>query len=357
MRRLLAAALAAWLLAAPCFAEGEGAQLKDALPEDASRLLEPVEPGDVDVKAGFSALWEGAKSGFRQSLKSSVKSAFLMAAVCLLLSLLHSFAKSAGVLLPARVPELAGTTAVLLLAFQQSGTLIGHCRRVIGELDTFTKLLTGVFAAASAAAGRPASAVATAGAALLFSDVVLSLSLHLFLPAVTLYLLLTYGGIVGENNALLQAAGVGKWAVTAFFKVFLTAYFAYLSFTGLVTGSADAAAVKTAQSLSSAVPLVGSVIAGASETILSGAALLRAGVGLFGFLGAAAICLAPFLQGVCHLLVFRVLSVFAASFAEGGVKAMLDGLANAYAMLVGILTACCAVQFITIVVSMTVTGT
>ena len=42
MRRLLAAALAAWLLAAPCFAEGEGARLKDALPEDASRMLEPV---------------------------------------------------------------------------------------------------------------------------------------------------------------------------------------------------------------------------------------------------------------------------------------------------------------------------
>ena len=36
---------------------------------------------------------------------------------------------------------------------------------------------------------------------------------------------------------------------------------------------------------------------------------------------------------------------------------MMNGLADTYSMLMGILTACCAVQFITIVVSMLVTGT
>lgn len=355
MRGLLILVLAA-LLSMPSLA-ADPSQLKYALPEEAADILREVDAGSVDVKGGFAALWNGAKTGLRQGLKNSVKSAFLMTAVCLLLSLLQSFAKSAGVQLPAKAPELAGATAVLSLALQQNGALLEHCRTAIGHLDTFTKLLCSVFAAASAAAGRPASAVATAGAAMLFSDVLLNLALKLFLPGITLYLLLIYGGIISENGALRQAAAVGKWAVTTFFKVFLTAYFAYLSFTGLVTGTADAAAVKTAQSLSSTVPLVGSVIAGASETLLSGASLLRAGVGLLGFLGAAAICLTPFLQGVCHLLVFRVLSVFASSFAEGGSKAMLDALSGAYSMLIGILTACCAVQFITIVVSMTVTGT
>ena len=342
-----------WL---PCHAQG-GEDLKKALPEDAYEILEKVDPGALDVKQGVSALWESARTGLRKGMKSAVQSAFLMASVCLLLSLLQSFGKSAGISLPQKVPELTGATAILLLAMEQNGTLFALCQRAIGNLDTFTKLLTSVFAVASAAAGRPASAVATAGAAMLFSDVMLMLSLKVFLPAITLYLLLVYSGVMAENGALRQAAAVGKWAVNTFFKVFLTAYFAYLTFTGLVSGSADAAAVKTAQSLSSAVPLVGSVIAGASETILSGAALLRAGIGFFGFLGAAAICITPFLQGLCHLLVFRVLSVFAASFAEGGIKAMLEGLANAYGMLVGILSACCAVQFITIVVSMTVTGT
>lgn len=357
MRRIVLMLLLAAVISVPCCAQGAEQELKNALPQETYEILKDIEPNAAEVKNGAAVLWENAKAAFRRGLKTALQSAFLMTAVCLLLSLLQSFAKSAGIQLPGKAPELTGTTIILLLAMEQNGTLLSLCRSAIGHLDTFTKVLTSVFAIASAAAGKPASAVAAAGAAMLFSDILLTLSLKVFLPAVTLYLMLLYCGIVAESGTLKQAALVGKWAVTTFFKLFLTAYFAYLTFTGLVVGSADAAAVKTAQSISSTVPLVGSVIAGASETILSGAALLRAGIGFFGFLGAAMICLGPFMQGLCHLLVFRVLSIFAASFSEGGVKTMLDGLANAYSMLVGILTACCAIQFITIVVSMTVTGT
>lgn len=356
MRRAWVLLLLLWCLSVPCAGVSGAEELKQALPEETYDILSQVEAGGTDVKSGVSALWQGAVSRLRTSLKSAMESAFLMAAVCLLLSLLQSFAGSAGLRLPGRTAELAGTTAILLIALGDSGTLVGLCRQTLERLETFTELLIGVFAAASAVAGHPASAVATAGAAMLFSQLVLTLSRKVFLPAVTMILLLSYGGILTENGALRQAAAVGKWAVTTFFRVFLAAYFGYLTFTGLVSGSADAAAVRTAQGFTSAVPLVGTIIAGASETLLSGASVLRAGVGLLGALGAAAICLTPFLQGVCHLLVFRVLSVFAASFAEGGVKALLDALSGVYGMLVGILTACCAVQFLTIVVSMAVTS-
>ena len=355
MRRLLVLALAL-AMALPCRA-ADGEALQYALPEDAAQLLQGVDLTDADPQKGFSALLSGAAERLRQGLKASVRSAFLMTAVCLLVALLQGFAKSGGISVSARACDLAGATAILSLALQQNGALLEQCREAVSNLDKFTKVLCGVFAAATAAAGRPASAVATAGASMLFSDLLFQLCLKVFLPGVTLYLLLIYGGAVSDNGALRQAAGVEKWAVTAFFKVFLTLYFAYLSFTGLVTGSADAAAVKTAQSLSSSVPLVGSIMAGASETILAGAGLLRGTVGLVGFLGAAAICLTPFLRGVCHMVVFRVLSVIMSSFAEGGCKTMLEGLSGAYSMLVGMLTACCAVQFITIVVSILVAGT
>lgn len=342
-----------FFISLPCYALSTET-LQYALPQEARDILGSADP--ADVQSGFFRLFCKAKEMLRNGMRESVKSAFLMAAACMLLSMLQGYAKSAGAVLPARIGDLTGATVILSLALQQNGALLEHCRTAVANLDHFTKLLTGVFAAASAAAGRPVSAAATAGAALLFSDVIFRLSLKLFIPAITWYLLLNYGGILTENGALRQAASVGKWLVTTFFKVFLTSYFAYLSFTGLVTGAADAAAVKTAKSLSSTVPLVGSVIAGASESILAGASMLRAGVGLTGFLGAVAICLTPFLQGVCHLLVFRILSVFAASFAEEGSKAMLDTLSGAYSILTGMLAACCAVQFITIVIGMTVTG-
>ena len=257
MRGLLALMLAL-CLCVPCRAVDAG-RLQQALPEEAADILQQVSPERLDVQGGFSALLQAAKTLLRQGLKNAMRSAFWMTAVCLLLSLLQQFAKSAGTALPAKASELAGATAIVALALQQNGALLEHCRTAIGHLDTFSKVLFGVFAAASAAAGRPASAVATAGAAMLFSQLIITLSRQVFLPAVTLYLLLIYGGILSENGALHQAAAMGKWGINTFFKVFLTAYFTYLSFTGLVTGTADAAAVRTAQSLSSTVPLVGSV--------------------------------------------------------------------------------------------------
>ncbi len=350
-------AICVWsIILVPCCAMDSADELKNALPQEAREILQTVDPGSMQTEKGVSALWEAAVSRMKIDLRQSMKSAFQMAGVCLLLSLVQSFAKSAGTPLPNQISELAGTTAVLLLAMGQSSSMLSLCRETVEKLECFTKVLITAFTVSSAAAGRPASAVAAAGAAMLSSDLILTLVKSVFLPGITWYLLLVYGGIIAENGALKQAAAVGKWAMTNFFKFFLTGYFAYLTFTGLVTGRADAAAVKTAQSLSGSVPLVGSVIAGASETILSGAALLRAGIGTFGALGAVAICLTPFVQGLCHLLVFRVLSVFSASFAEGGLRTMLDGISNVYSMLLGMLAACCAVQFITIVVSMTVTG-
>ena len=355
MRTVILTLLLLFVLSAPS-AAGELEALEQALPEDAAHILRKVEPGSVDVKTGFSALWDAFCSGLREHLQESVRSAFLIATLCLLLSMVQSFSKTAGIALPERIVELTGATGVLLLAVEDSGTLIRHCARTVDLLDRFTKTLTTVFAVASAAAGRPASAVASAGATMLFSDVLFSLTRSLFLPGVTWFLLLQYLGVISRNSAFRQAAATEKWGITCFFKLSLTAFFVYLSFTGLVTGSADAAAVKTAQGLSGAVPLVGSVISGASETILAGASLLRSGVGLFGFLGAVAICLTPLMIGICHFLVFKVLAIFSASFAEGGTKTMLEALSGAYSMLIGILTGCCAVQFLAIVVSMAVTA-
>ena len=81
------------------------------------------------------------------------------------------------------------------------------------------------------------------------------------------------------------------------------------------------------------------------------------GGGSLAILAALALCLTPFLQALCHLLVFRLLALLAGSYAEGGVKTMLEAVSGAYGMLLGILGACCALQFITIVVSLTVIRT
>ena len=141
MRGLLALVLAL-CLCIPCRAVDAGC-LQQALPEEAADILQQVSPERLDVQGGFSALLQAAKTLLRQGLKNAMQSAFLMTAVCLLLSLLQQFAKSAGTALPAKAPELAGATAIVALALQQNGALLEHCRTAIGHLDTFPRCCLG----------------------------------------------------------------------------------------------------------------------------------------------------------------------------------------------------------------------
>lgn len=350
--------LVCWLLlclSAPACA-GEKEELNAALSPEARELLGEWDPLSFDLRGGLGRLGERAAELARESLKEALRPAFLMAAVCMLFSMLRGSAQGMGIRLPMEAGKLAGATAVLLLALGEQNSLLRQCETAILGLDRFTKVLTGVFAAVSVMAGRPASAAATAGAAMLFSEGMFTLTLRLFLPMLRAYLLLTYGGVICGNGLFGQAARAGKWLTTHFFRLFLTLYFGYLTLTGLVSGTADAAAVRTAQTLSGAVPLVGSVLSGAAETVLAEASVLRAGVGAFGFLAATAFCITPLVRAVCHLLVFRLLWFFSSSFAEEGVKTVLEAISQVCGMATGILAACCAMEFLTVAVSLTVNG-
>ena len=193
----------AGLLLLPAQAAEEDARLRQALPQDAGEVLEEV-PLTGGAASGFRALKEAGERALRTALRDSMRSVFRILAVCLLLSLTESFAQGAGTPLPGRAGELAGSTAVLLLALGEHGTLLSQCRESITALRRFTRVFTGVFTAASAAAGRPASAVAAGSGAMVCCDALFGLCLSLALPAVTACLLVTYAGAVSGSGTLLS---------------------------------------------------------------------------------------------------------------------------------------------------------
>lgn len=352
MRCLIILLLLCWQMQTTCFAWDSQA-LRDALPDDADSLLQDMDPEQPDTKKGFSALWSAGVDQMRQSLRDAMKSAFVTAAVCLLLSLGEGFASATGAKPPGKWAELAGATVILRMTFSKTGSLLAMCSSTIRKLDRFTKVFTTAFAGAAVLIGKPGLAAAEAGASMLCSDLVFQLSEKVILPAVQCCLLLTYAGTISGNGLLRQFAKTLKKASVWFYRLFLTGYFAYFSLSGLIAGAADLGAVRTAQSLSSAVPLIGTVLSGAAETILSGAGILRAGIGFFGFAATLAICLSPLLEAICYDLVFQGLAGVAGSFAEGGIKTMLQAAADANGMMVGVMTGCCAVQFITVTVGLT----
>lgn len=326
--------------------------VEESLPGDARDMLGGLTPENADLKSGLHSLGGNALGAFRRHMRTASGMAFAMVAVSALVGLVTAFARSSGIDLPQQVSDLASVCALTALSFSSVGSLLETCRKAIEGLSIFSKELIPVFAAATAAAGKPVSAVSASAAAMLFCGILVELALRVFLPGVYLYIGVTAAGLIARQEMLTRTADFLKRACVSFYKIFLMIFMGYITLSGVVSGGADAAAVQTARvAISSTVPVLGSIVADASDAILTGAGMLRGAVGIYGFLGACALCLVPFAAALARYLVFKVLGVVSASLASGNTAKMIDGIAEGYGIALGLLGTCCAVQFIALIVS------
>ena len=117
-------------------------------------------------------------------------------------------------------------------------------------------------------------------------------------------------GLKGIAESFLKNETIGnlkqfaKWLITWILKITLYVFTAYMSITGVVSGSADATAIKaTKLTISGFVPVVGGIISDASEAILVSAGTVKNAIGIYGMLASAAIIVGPFFTiGIQYLL-------------------------------------------------------
>ena len=113
-----------------------------------------------------------------------------------------------------------------------------------------------------------------------------------------------------------------KWVMSWCLKTVLTVFTTYMGLTGVVSGTADAAAVKAAKTaISAAVPVVGGILSNATESVLVGAGLMKNVAGIYGIFAVLAIFLEPFLKIGIHYL---MLKLTAAACGVFGCKEMTD---------------------------------
>ena len=99
---------------------------------------------------------------------------------------------------------------------------------------------------------------------------------------------------MSESRLWTIAEGLKK-AITWILTSSLLLFTVYLSVVRVISGAVDGTTVKVAKTaISGVVPVVGGIIAEASETVLLGAGMLRNTIGIFGMLAILAACAYPF---------------------------------------------------------------
>ena len=293
MKKLLLTVMIIALLAVPV----QASQIEaPAVPEAGEEYM----PEDVDsFGEGLWYIIKKALSKLQPDLVAASGICVSLIAIVLFVSVLNGFSeKTKG------MAGLAGSIAVGVLLISPSNTFIQLGVENVTQLSDYGKLLLPVMTSAMAAQGSLTGSAALYTGTALFSSILTTLITKLVVPMLYIYLCLCIANSVITEDILKNMRDFVKWLMTWALKLVLYVFTGYIGITGVVSGSADAAAVKAAKlTLSGTIPVVGGIISEASETILIGAGVVKNAVGIYGLLAIASVWIGPFLQiGIQYLL-------------------------------------------------------
>ena len=148
-----------------------------------------------------------------------------------------------------------------------------------------------------------------------------------------------------------------KWLMTWSLKLVLYTFTGYIGITGVVSGTADAAAIKaTKLTISGVVPVVGGILSEASETILVSAGVMKSAAGIYGLLAILALWIGPFLEIGVQYLLLKMTSAVCGVFGVKHSAAIISDFSGAMGFLLAMTGTVCLLLLIGVVCFMKGTG-
>jgi len=330
--------------------------LVSSLPQAAADILGDSSVTDALEPEGIlKRIWTSARESAENALQNELKGAAAMLSIALLCAAAEIFAPEKSM----AYVELGGALGVAAVAVNDLRGFIGLGTETLHSLSDFSKALLPTMAAAAAAGGAVTSGAAKYAATALFFDVLLTLADKLVMPLIYGFLALVIARAALGNGMLSGGASLLKWGAGSLITLLMLAFTLYLSITGVISGTADAAAAKlTKTAISTALPVVGSILSDAAGTLLAGAGILRNAVGIFGMLAVLCVCLTPFLRLGVQYLAYKAAAALSGLVAGKRLQELISGIGSAFAMIMGLVGAGGMMLFFSLIASVkAVTGT
>lgn len=264
----------------------------------------------------FFILTEAMKE-FQPGFVSAIKTCVALIAVSLLVGILSGLSLSTT-----SVISITGTVTIGVVLLRPVSTFVELGTQTVQQIGQYGKLLLPVMTGALAAQGSVSKSGAIYTATVLFDSLLSSAISKILIPIVYIYLCLSVVCRVFSQPLLSQLQNFLKWLMTWALKIVLYVFTGYISITGVVGGTTDAALLKaTKLTISGMVPVVGNIISDASEAVLVSAGIMKNAAGVYGLLAILAIWIGPFIQIGIQYLLLKLTSGICEMFA---VKSMAE---------------------------------
>jgi stage III sporulation protein AE len=355
MKKLVLSVLIAVLCFVAASAQDEiasdsGNALRNAVPSERQAYLNGIFPETAeDVTDSFDRLLDNMSADGKGALRSAFVSLTRIAAVILLTAAARGFSAAGGGEADAMI-EMAGTLGCAAVLFGDFAGILALCRNTLEQIGLFSATLQPVLATVLATGGSVATATTLQMVSMVVFDMVIRLVSKLLAPAACAYLAIVTVDAATGGEMLRGAADCIRSLTAGALKLSLTLFTAYLAVAGGVAGTVDRMTLKTAKfAVSGAVPVVGGVISDATETMLSGAMLLKSSIGVFGMVCVTAICFVPFLQAGASYLCYKVGAAVLSPLCSNGLQRFLERVGAGFGLLLGMLSTCCIILYLELV--------
>ena len=304
--------------------------LTDGLPDDAQDALRAYSPAArTDPGEAILAIIKWASGLSISTLREAVQTASLLLSAALICQLVRQSVPDDRL----HIQAMTGALAITLLFATNIKSMIGLAVSVLDEMEAYSKLLLPVMCGAAAASGALTGASTLYMGSSLFFSLLTTLVRSLIVPLVYVFVGLAAAECALPSGKLASVRRLLGWCIAALLKGVMYVFTAYLSLTGLLSGSSDEAAINAAKS--AAIPVVGGIASDASEAVLQSAKLLRATAGTFGIMAVLALALVPFFKiTICYLTMKLTAAI--AGFAAGKEHAaLIDAQSSAMGYVLG----------------------
>lgn len=278
-------------------------------------------------------------------LISTLKSCISLLFVMILLTIVQNFAS--------KIPEtiqLIGSLIMGAMMLSPSKVLIQEGIDAIIQMTEYAKLLLPVMTSALAAQGGVTASAALYAGSAFFSSILSNLILKVSVPMLYIFLCLSIAKATFSNDMLSHIHKFVRWAITWSIKIVLYVFIGYMSVTGVISGSADASAVRAVKlSLNGMIPVVGSILSEASETILVSAGMMKNAAGVYGIIAVLALVVAPILKIGAQYLMLNISCGIGEMLGANKQTLLLKDFSTGMGMLFAMTGAVCLLVFISTV--------
>lgn len=324
------------------------------VPVSAMELTAPTVPASgaelmpEDPQTFGEGLWQLFRAVIitvRPEIGEAAKTCLSVVAAGLMISLLQPMTGRGKMLV-----ELIAALSVGLILMTPTKVFINLGIQTVEEMIRYGKLLLPVMTAGLAAQGGVTKSAALYTGSALFTTVLGDLIVSLMVPVVNIFLALAISNCAIGDETLKKIRDLIKWCAAWLLKIGLYIFTGYMSLTGVISGSADAAALKlTKSTISLTVPVIGSILSEASETVLIGAETAKNAAGVYGILAILALVLGPFVRIGIQYLMLKCTAAVCSIFSPKKTTELIGDFSAAMGLLLAVTGTVCLMLLISTV--------